>query len=349
MGVFEPGESVSDLMKQAIAILAVFLLVFAPQLGAAPDEDEPLVRVNGHVITAAELDRYLRLVGAATQQAADATPMSAPEREALQAERKKAALKELVETRLLCDLARAEYLDDESAQEALDRVAEDLLRNLEERAGSRLKARQLLAECGLTVEEYKELQCRNWLAAKLLWDKVLSHLHVAPAEVRRYYEEHREDFKVPKTVVYRQILFVVCDEADSAAQRQTAEEVLAQIRNGADFAEAADRYSADRDRCPGGLHQVRVPDELSDWLPPAVDGLAPGDVTGVREVAGGFAIVRLEKVAPSHIPPFEEVHGGIKTRLLARRRAIARAAYVEKARREARLEYYPAAAKLGLP
>ncbi|MHC4787820.1 MAG: peptidylprolyl isomerase [Planctomycetota bacterium] len=333
---------------------ALILAVRADEPGAAPPaaavapEAEPLARVNGQPITEADVRRYLRLVGAGDHDAAALGVMSALEREELELQRKREALRALIERRLLYEVASEEYLAIESVREALEGIADEQLREFEERVGSRLEAAQVLSDLGLTSEDYRELQKRNLLTAKLLWDRVTSRVHVGPAETRAYYEERREQFRVPRTFAYRQILFTVTDEADNAERLREAQAVLERIRQGADFAEMADRHSDDRERCVGGSHEVAVPAECGDWVPPVVEGLEPGQLSEVRPVAGGFAIARLEKVLPAHIAPFEEVQARIKALLLQRNRGAAQAAFISRLKAQARIHYLPGARRLGL-
>jgi parvulin-like peptidyl-prolyl isomerase len=173
-------------------------------------------------------------------------------------------------------------------------------------------------------------------------------VRIRPAEVRRYYEEHRDEFVRPPTALYRQVLFVAEEQDEEEAVRAEAEEALAEVRSGRDLAEIADGLSADRDTYPAGLHEVELPGE-GDWLPPAVRGLEPGGPAELRRVAGGWAVVRLEEVRPARPAPFEEAQTLIRARLLRRRRAAAQAEFIARLEEEGRVEYLPAAAELGLP
>jgi parvulin-like peptidyl-prolyl isomerase len=329
-------------------LVTAALAVLLAAVCAARDE-EPVARVNGYPITARELDQQAGLAEGGGPPAWDPLPMGPREREAAETQRRREVLEAIIERRVLYDLARDEYEIGEAAEKALERAAEDELSKLEDRLGSRLRAMEMLSQAGLTVEDFKDLQKQNLLAARLLWDKVYSQVSVSPADAREFYEEHTDRFVLPRAVLYRQILFVCADAEETAARREEAEDVLEQIRAGRDFGEAADACSDDRDAYAGGLHEVAVPEELPDWLPPAVEGLEPGETSEVRQVAGGLAIVRLEEVRPPAVAPFEQVQQSIKARLLDRRRAAALADYVERAKARARIEYYPAAHRMGLP
>jgi parvulin-like peptidyl-prolyl isomerase len=207
--------------------------------------------------------------------------------------------------------------------------------------------RKVLHDRGLTLQQFKELQTQTLLVARLLWREVYSEIKVSPAELRQYYDENVEEFRQPAKVRYRQILLPVVDEADAEASRQRAERVMGELEQGAEFAELADRWSADSEGYPGGLHEVQVPEDAPDWRPQAVAELEEGETSGVRRVTGGFAITRLEHVVPARVLSFEEAQPQIRAALIRRKRAEAEEAYVERLRSKALIERYPAAERLG--
>jgi len=334
-------------------MLALFLTVSLlsaadrPPL-APPEKGRVLARVNEQDITVGDVESYVLMsfgpAGAAERSDDAATDVL----DEIRTRRKRQALEALIEKALLVQRAREEYLAGVASDDALKEYADRQFDRLARKAGSEQKARRFLASVGLNVEQFKKLQMDNLLASRLLWDKVLSQVRISPSEVRKYYEEHRLELRAPKKVVYRQIFLPVTDAVGEEACRRQAEDVLKRIRDGMSFEEAADRYSADADRHPGGLHIVEVPDELPDWLPPAVAGLEPGQLSPVRRLSGGYSIARLEKLTPAHVMSFEEAQESIKAELLQRSQEAARARYIERLRQEARIEYLPAARSLDL-
>ena len=227
-------------------------------------------------------------------------------------------------------------------------LAERQFERLSERVGSRMRLQHMLSEQGLTVAEFKLRRAEDLLVNRLLIDEVYDRVHVTPGEIRAYYGEHRDEFRLPRKIVYRQIFLPVVSREREASGRELAEDLRRKILAGEDFAELADEYSADAERYPGGLHEVSVPEEQGDWLPPAVQGLEPGQVSEVREVSGGFAIVRLEEISPAHVQPFRQVQSAIRERLLEEAKMAAYDNYVKRLREQAVIIEYPAASELGL-
>ena len=67
-------------------------------------------------------------------------------------------------------------------------------------------------------------------------------------QVEQYYQGHQKDFQVPEEVKVRHILIKVdpgCDAKTDAAAKQKAEDLLKQIKGGADFAALAKANSDD--------------------------------------------------------------------------------------------------------
>ena len=129
----------------ALAAACVLAVLHASAWAQEADEAPvPLVTVNAHTITSLELSRQLRIGG--LDPVVDAQDMSALEREEMEAQRKRLALRDLIDARLLYDQASREYLSDGRNDEILETVGQEQIEALEERAGSMLKARLLLAD-----------------------------------------------------------------------------------------------------------------------------------------------------------------------------------------------------------
>lgn len=328
---------------QAIILGALAALTLGAALAALPDS-EPVASVNGQNITAGDLKHYMALQPEPPRPPAG-SPMTQAE---LNAAATRQALDGLIERQLLLQPARDSFGEGEAAKAALDAFAERELRKLEDRAGSRMRARQVLSEKGITVEQYKQFQIDSALIMRMMWDKVFAGVAVKPAELRDYYDAHREEFRRPRMLLYRQILFTVPDPQQEAARRAQAQDVLKQLKDGADFGQLADRNSADGDKYPGGLHLVPLTEDHADWRPAALEGLAAGQISEVRKVGESLCIARLEGIEEPRLLTFAEAQDAIRGGLLERKRSDAQAACVEGLKRKARIQYLAGAEELGV-
>ena len=137
-------------------------------------------------------------------------------------------------------------------------------------------------------------------------------------DIQAYYDAHTDDYRHPEEVRARHILFKVApnaSEADKAAARTQAEDVLAKAKAGADFAELAKQYSQDSTASNGGDlgrfgHGVMTP-----AFETAAFALQPGQISDVVETQFGFHIIKLEEKVPEHVEPLDSARAAIVSAL----------------------------------
>ncbi len=174
---------------------------------------------------------------------------------------------------------------------------------------------------------------------------------VSDEAIRTYYDAHLSDYETTEKIRVLQILFLVPPDADQEARstvRSKAEGVLAQAREGKDFATLAREHSDDplTKDAGGDLGSVER-GSLEGALDQAAFGLEVGQVSGIVEGTRGFSILKVEERQAAAARPLEEVREDI-VRELRKRGAddAARAALGEdlaKAREGAPLDTLAAA------
>jgi len=130
---------------------------------------------------------------------------------------------------------------------------------------------------------------------------------VSPTEqqMRDFYEEHRSQLgKRPATVSFRQI--VVAPQADSASKAfalALADSIAVALRDGADFATAARRFSQDPgSRENGGdLGWLRRGPPLAAEFEKAAFALPPGVISKPVESPFGYHIIQVKRAQPAEI------------------------------------------------
>ena len=140
---------------------------------------------------------------------------------------------------------------------------------------------------------------------------------VSEQEIAQYYQQHQKEYQVPDQVKVRHILIKVAPNADAktdAAAKQKAEDILKQLKAGANFADLAKKYSDDPgSKDQGGelgfiQHGVTVP-----AFENAAFALKPGQLSIVRTHEFGYHILLAEEKQTAHTKPLQEV----KTQILA--------------------------------
>ena len=131
---------------------------------------------------------------------------------------------------------------------------------------------------------------------------------VTEAELRDYYEQVKEKYESPERRHARHVLITASDGLDEAAAGKKAEEIAAQAKSGADFAELAKQNSKD----PGSAQQGGDLGwaQRGMFVGPFEDALfsmQPGDIVGPVKTQFGYHIIKLEGVEKGQLRSFEDV------------------------------------------
>ena len=164
---------------------------------------------------------------------------------------------------------------------------------------------------------YKQPEERRVRYALITPDAVRASINVKDADLQQFYNQHLSDFRVPERVKVAHILFKTTGKspADIAKTAAKAQEVLTQIRNGADFAEMAKKYSEDTTGANGGeigwIGRGQTVKEFED----AAFAMKPGEISNLIRTTYGFHIIMVEDKQTAHLETFDEVKDSIRAQL----------------------------------
>lgn len=152
--------------------------------------------------------------------------------------------------------------------------------------------------------------------------KVQAQTQVSQQDMQAYYQDHRDDYRVPDQVNVRHILFNTplpgpdgkVDQSGMDAARQKANDVLKQLQSGGDFSALAKKYSEDTSSAKTGgslgwIQRGRFGSADEDKV---VFALPKGGTSGIITTGSGFDIVRVDDKQEAHVKPLEEVKSQIE-------------------------------------
>jgi peptidyl-prolyl cis-trans isomerase SurA len=216
--------------------------------------------------------------------------------------------------------------EEEAAQRGITVADADLERALEDiktrnRFTSDAALASALAAEGMTMEQYKQQLRSELLVAKLVNREVRSTVVVAPEEVKRYYEQHTEEFTLPERVKLRQIFIAAPagNEEAHASKRAKAQGVLDELKRGADFDQMARRYSDGPEAGEGGELGWFTPGSLMAPLDRAAFALQDGQISDLIETPQGWHILKAEAHEGHRQQSFDQVKDQVHERLLDQR------------------------------
>jgi peptidyl-prolyl cis-trans isomerase C len=186
------------------------------------------------------------------------------------------------------------------------------------------------------IESDKEFQERvndikeQLLIEALLKKKVTSDTQMSEDDLKKYYEEHKEEFKKDREVNTRHILLKTEEEA---------KQVQAKLQKGDDFTELAKKYSIDPNvRTTGGEIGFQPKGSLIPEYEAASFKLNKvGQVSGIVKTQFGFHIIRLEGVKPPSYVPIEEVKDFIKQKNVQEKQKEVLEKYIEELKKNVKI------------
>ncbi len=151
--------------------------------------------------------------------------------------------------------------------------------------------------------------------------RLASEAQVSDSEIQSYYDQHRDEFRVPEQVNIRQVLIKTplpgpdgkVDPKGLDTARQKADDVLKQLKAGGKFEDLAKKYSEDPSAKDGGsVGWVKrggfpVPD-----VEKAAFSLPKGGTSDVINAGYAFVILHVDDKQDAHAKTLAEVKGDIE-------------------------------------
>jgi len=148
--------------------------------------------------------------------------------------------------------------------------------------------------------------------------KVAESIQVSDAQIQEYYNSHKDQYRTPERLHARHILLSTTNKPkDEIPKIQAkAEDLLKQIRGGADFAQLAMKNSEDPgSAAKGGDLGWVVRGQMVKNFEDTVFALKPKEVSNVVTTEYGFHIIQVLEKEPARLRPLDEVKTEIATTL----------------------------------
>jgi|GEM_PF-2379836 len=286
----------SPMVKASGKLLLAFLSALAAFSLSAPlsaqtlDVDYAVAFVNSRKITKSQVEARLALITSRTASQFAAPPTFD---QALQFE--------INRTLLL-----------QAADREIDSQTKDRLRQV---AGLRLAKP---ADPKVFTKDPTEKEIDDYyrdLLVSVYLDRKLDADAVTPADVKAYYDGHRDLYTSRATVAFRQIL-IRQDKRTADDARLLAEKAAARLAAGEDFAALAREISEGPYASEGGLWPPQRRGQLIPQMEAVVFSTKPGEASQPFPSPLGWHIVKVENSSPESPRPYAEVQQDIYQQLV---------------------------------
>ncbi len=307
-----------------IIYLFLFILVIAQPVTAKTLTKIAAV-VNDEIITTYELDKA---VVAALTKNPKRNQMTAAQLDQL----KKQTLENLINEKLFDQ--RIKELEIEVSDAELTGAIEDVaVKN----GLSKEALHKALEAQGLTMEAYRDKIKKEILHYKLLSREVNYKVLVTSSEVRRYYDEHIDEYNFKPEIHIKRISFTIPtgEEKKLAALQKQVEVARDLLLDGEDFEKVLNGLG---DAATGGDMGSLVEADLAEPLKKVLVGLKAGDVTKPAELNGQIHLFQVVSRTEPGDDPFEQAKPQIENKLRQKKTALRFEEWQKELRDKARIE-----------
>ena len=271
--------------------LASFVLCFASSPEAKTVE-KILVIVNDEIITQTELEEQV------TRSEEMLRQLNQYDEAQLSAEMEKARpqiLESMIDEILFTQAAVDIGMQVEESE------IQQFITNLKAQFGSAEAFEEALKVEGYTLDAFRREKRRELLRQELIKRKFGSAIKVTDSDVRKFYNENKEQFpERTDTVKLKHILIKFeITEADKEKARSRAENILNRIKSGADFGQMATELSDhEPTKLTGGDMGYFIPKmgKYDPVLEEVASELAVGEVSDLIESPGGYDIIKITEI-----------------------------------------------------
>jgi peptidyl-prolyl cis-trans isomerase SurA len=330
-------------------LMSAFAILLPIFLSADTVVEEIVARVNGGIITRSE---YVRSRDQLKQEVQQQEPNDA---DRIFAEKQKDVLRDLIDQQLLLQKGKDLGINgDTELVKRLDEMRKQL--NLETMEDLE-KAAQAQ---GASFEEYKENLRTQIITQRVIGQEVGSKLAMNKDDEQKFYDAHKAELEHPEQVRLSEILIApkaptkaagldgkpepvteAENEAALAAAKTKADDLVAQIRKGADFAELAKKNSETSTAKDGGDLNFFKRGTMAKELDDKVFALKAGEVTDAIRTKQGYVILKVTEHQMAGIPTMKEVEPSIQDALYMEKLQPALRAYLTTLREHAFIDYKP--------
>lgn len=168
--------------------------------------------------------------------------------------------------------------------------------------------RALRSSIGIGLKEYIERQKLQMIQQEVLRREVYSKIAIEDQELRAYYEDHKEEYRMPSRFRIRELVISKgANPAETEAARGTLSLVQEELKSGKPFEELVKLHSSSPSKGTGGdlgwLNKGFMRKEIED----AAFSLKPGQVSAPLETDKDLILIQAIEAEKDPMKPFQDV------------------------------------------
>jgi peptidyl-prolyl cis-trans isomerase D len=183
------------------------------------------------------------------------------------------------------------------------------------REGATMTDAEVSAHFNERKADYRLPEKRKIRYALIDTQAIRERTKITPEDVTRYYQDNEQQYTTPEQVRASHILLKT-EGKDEAAVKKQAEDLLAKVKAGEDFAQLATKFSEDEGSAKkGGDLDFFSKGQMVPEFDKVAFSLQPGQISDLVKSQYGFHIIKVVDKKPATKRTLEEVRGQIEDQL----------------------------------
>ncbi len=321
-------------------VLGLSLVFFILQLfylyqTSADNLNAVRVIVNGEIITEFDIRREVANAFHIAREKYGEEGLQRKEREIISK-----GIDELIDRKILVQEAKKVVLADPGKAEAIEKNLDAFVKGAVEEVGSVYKYYELAHKQGINPLKKRAELKEDLLIEEIMRDNVYRKIVITPKRIKRYYQEHTDEFTREGSLSFRHILLMFSRYETKEDAKSAAEDILNRLKSGEEFGDMAKEYSRGPHSDEGGLWET---DEVKDFrkdLVAKISNLKEGEISPIIDSSFGHHIFKIEEVIPSQTLTFQQAQNEIRNMLFREEFVKKRKEYLRKLRKDVVIKRY---------
>jgi parvulin-like peptidyl-prolyl isomerase len=293
------------------------------------------VIVNGEIITEFDIRREVANAFQIAREKYGEEGLQRKEREIISK-----GIDELIDRKILVQEAKKVVLADPEKAEAIEKNLDAFVKGAVEEVGSVYKFYELAHKQGINPLKKRAELKEDLLIEEIMRDNVYRKIVVTPKGIKRYYQEHTDEFTREGSLSFRHILLMFSRYETKEDAKSAAEDILNKLKSGEEFGDLAKEYSRGPHSDEGGLWET---DEVKDFrkdLVAKISNLKEGEISPIIDSSFGHHIFKIEEAIPSQTLTFQQAQNEIRNMLFREEFVKKRKEYLRKLRKDVVIKRY---------
>ncbi len=250
------------------------------------------------------------------------------------------AINELIDRKVLVQEAKKVVLSDPMREEAIEKNVDAFIKGAVKEVGSLYKYYELAHMQGINPLKKRAELKEDLLIEEIMRENVYRKIVISPKGIKRYYNEHVDEFSTKGGMSFRHILIKFSSYDSKEEAKSAAENLLNILKKGDDFESIAKNHSRGPHADRGGLWEADEVKGFRKDLIAAISDLKEGELSPIINSSLGYHIFKIEEIIGDQILSFLQAQDEIKNTLFREGFVKQKKLYLKKLRKDAVIKEY---------